>query len=146
MTDPTPDTTLNLVWTNRPDSLVGVVLITNDPLPEFLLMSQDLWQALHDPTAWAWLSESPDRSAERPTELDHGHTLLEVLAGTTQYWAHFDAANLWASYKVVGVQADAPYDVALKLESWEVKNEDLPDYGPALTAPEVAALDKPRPS
>lgn len=141
MTDPTPDTTLNLVWFTAPGSLTGKLAITNDPLPEFLLMSQDLWQALHDPTAWAWISQSPERDVARTEGLDHGHTLQEVRENTTQYWAHFDAANLWASYKVVGVQADAPYDVSLKLEAWEVKNEDYPK--PAQDAP---VQDKPRPS
>jgi hypothetical protein len=122
MADKPEDTALNLIWSTQPGSLQGSIEITNDPLPTHLIMTQDLWQALHDPTEWAWISEDPAITAVGPEGLDHGHTLTAAREGTTQYWAHFDASNLWASYKVVQVQADD--SIVLKLEGWSVKNED----------------------
>lgn len=122
MADKPEDTTLNLIWSTQPGSLRGSLEITNDPLPTHLVMTQDLWQALHDPTKWAWISEDPAITAERPAEpYDHGHTLTAAREGTAQYWAHFDASNLWASYKVVHVQDND--SVVLKLEGWSVKEE-----------------------
>lgn len=90
--------------------------ITNDELPEYILMSNDLWQALHDANGpWCWLSDSTDVEDRTPLPLDHGTTL----DGDTQWWAHFNATNVYALYAVLGRHDE--HTVALHLEKWTRK-------------------------
>lgn len=115
---------LNISYGHDPATLKQTVSIVNDPLPEHVLMGQELFQALYQAgIPWAKLRrvDADDFDQGETPETDSEFDPGRIYEDPTDWRVSFDVTGLEATYAVLGVQTYEPYAVQLELKNWSTK-------------------------